>query len=171
MGRYQRGWLRVVEHKQGRVWQFRYYVVDPMSGKKKERATTIGSLADFPTESKCWREIDRQRLTEQINQPQICDKLRFRHIAEFYLNSDAAMRISLRGPLRLVTMGAGIPTCETPSAIHFNSRRRSLAVCHRSSGSFAKHVFTTRSSWGGVIGCNEEIGGGSASRIFAIKLA
>lgn len=35
MGHYQRGWLRVVEHKQGRMWQFRYYVIDSMSGKKK----------------------------------------------------------------------------------------------------------------------------------------
>jgi integrase len=89
MGRYQRGWLRVVERKQGRAWQFRYYAVDPVSGKKRERSKIIGTLADFPTESKCWREIDRQRLVEKINEPQADDKLRFRHIAEFYLSSDA----------------------------------------------------------------------------------
>ena len=76
------------------MWQFRYYVVDSMSGKKKERAKIIGALADFPTESKCWREIDRQRLVEKINQPQTDDKLRFRHIAEFYLNSDAFRKLA-----------------------------------------------------------------------------
>jgi hypothetical protein len=42
----------------------------------------------------------------------------------------------------------GVPVCE----IHFNSSRRSLAVCHLSSGSFARHFLTTRSSAGGVIG-------------------
>src|ERR1700726_1396845 len=44
------------------------------------------------------------------------------------------------------------------SAIHFNSSQRSLAVCQRFSGSFARHLLTTRSSAGGVIGCSEEIG-------------
>src|SRR5712671_3929035 len=94
VGRYQRGWLRVVERKQGRMWQFRYYVVDSMSGKKKERAKVIGSLADFPTMSACWREIDRQRLIEKINQPQADDKLRFRHIADFYLNGEAFRKLA-----------------------------------------------------------------------------
>jgi integrase len=76
------------------MWQFRYYVIDLMSGKKKERAKLIGSLADFPTESACWREIDRQRLIEKINQLQTDDKLRFRHIAELYLNSDAFRKLA-----------------------------------------------------------------------------
>ena len=94
MGRYQRGWLRVVERKQGRMWQFRYYAVDSISGKKQERSKIIGTLSDFPTESKCWREIDRQRLIEKINRPQTDDKLRFRHIADFYLNSDAFNKLA-----------------------------------------------------------------------------
>jgi integrase len=94
MGRYQRGWLRVVERKQGRMWQFRYYGIDPVSGKKQERSKIIGTLADFPTESKCWHEIGRERLVEKINQPQADDKLRFRHIAEFYLNSDTFQKLA-----------------------------------------------------------------------------
>ena len=64
------------------------------SDTSKERAKIIGTLADFPTESSCWREIDRQRLIEKINQPQIDDKLRFRHIAEFYLNSDGFQKLA-----------------------------------------------------------------------------
>ena len=76
------------------MWQFRYYGIDPLSGKKQERSKIIGTLADFPTESKCWLEIDRQRLIEQINQPQSTDKLRFRHLAEFYLNSEAFKKLA-----------------------------------------------------------------------------
>ncbi len=45
----------------------------------------------------------------------------------------------------------------------------SCAVCQRSSGSLARHVLTTRSSAGGVIGAAVEIGGGSAERIDAIS--
>src|ERR1700719_650645 len=94
MGRYQRGWLRVVERKQGRMWQLRYYAVDLVNGKKKEKSQIIGSLVDFRTESACWREIDRRRLTEQINRPRSQDNLRFRHIADFYLNSDAFRKLA-----------------------------------------------------------------------------
>jgi hypothetical protein len=32
--------------------------------------------------------------------------------------------------------------CEPASAIHFNSSVRSLALCHRLSGSFARHFLT-----------------------------
>src|ERR1700688_3059110 len=68
-------------------------------------------------------------------------------------------------------VGTGIPDWEPPSEIHFSSRHRSLAVCQRSSGSLAMHVFTTRSSCSGVIGCSEAMDGGSTSRILAITLA
>jgi hypothetical protein len=46
MARYQRGWLRVVERKQGRMWQLRYNAVDPVNGKKKERARLGGCVLD-----------------------------------------------------------------------------------------------------------------------------
>ena len=61
--------------------------------------------------------------------------------------------------------------CEPPSAIQFKSLARSLALCQRSSGSFARHFLTTRSRAGGVIGCKAAIAAGSAVRIAAIKLA
>ena len=68
MTRFQRGWLRVVHRKQGRMWQLRFNKVDPATGNRKEQTTIVGSLTGFPTESACWREIDRQRLIERINQ-------------------------------------------------------------------------------------------------------
>jgi integrase len=92
--RYQRGWLRVVERKQGRMWQLRYNSIDTVSGKKKERTRIVGTLADFRTESACWREVDRQRLNEQINQPQSGHNLRFRQIADSYLSSDVFLKLA-----------------------------------------------------------------------------
>jgi len=68
------------------MWQLRYNAIDPATGKKKESAIIVGVLVDFPTESACWREVDRQRLTDKINQPEIQSRLRFRQIADFYLN-------------------------------------------------------------------------------------
>ena len=51
------------------------------------------------------------------------------------------------------------------SATHFNSLARSLALCHRSSATFARHFLTVCSSAGGVIGFATLIGSGSFSRI------
>src|ERR1700730_12103213 len=72
---------------------------------------------------------------------------------------------------QLAVAGAGTPSCDPPSAIHFNSSHTSLAACHLFSGSLDRHFLATRSSAGGVIGCSEAIDGGSTSRIFAITLA
>src|SRR5262249_37392137 len=73
---------------------------------------------------------------------------------------------------RLVTRTAGAATpAADPSEIHSSSRPTSAADCQRSSGSFARHVFTTRSSAGGDIGCTVEIAGGSAVMIEEISEA
>ena len=47
----------------------------------------------------------------------------------------------------------------------------SCADCSRSSGSFAKQLFTVPSSAGGNKGCTLEIGSGSAARIAAMVYA
>src|SRR5271165_1174911 len=57
------------------------------------------------------------------------------------------------------------PACEPDSLIHFSSLARSLALCQRSSGSFARHFLTACSSAGGVIGFAALIGSGSFSKI------
>ena len=54
---------------------------------------------------------------------------------------------------------------EPPSAIHWSWSLASCAVWKRSSGSLARHVRTTRSSAGGVIGWSAEIGAGSSFMI------
>src|SRR5438093_416121 len=60
------------------------------------------------------------------------------------------------------------PACrgaDAPSASVASCSSTSRAVCHRSSGSLARHVLTRRSNEGGLIGATEEIGGGSLVRI------
>ena len=58
---------------------------------------------------------------------------------------------------------------EPPSAIHSSWSFTSCAVWNRSSGSFERHVLTTRSSAGGVMGWTAEIGCGSVCRIAPIR--
>lgn len=49
----------------------------------------MGYVNDFPTESGAWREVDRQRLTEKINNPTLrAGKQTFRQIAEHYVDND-----------------------------------------------------------------------------------
>src|SRR5439155_13333317 len=72
---------------------------------------------------------------------------------------------------RRIITEAGTPVCDPLSRIHFSSSWRSFALCQRSSGAFARHFFTTRSSADGIIGRSVEIGEGSRSRTAAITLA
>ena len=77
-----------------------------------------------------------------------------------------AMRSRLR---RRETTTAGAPACEPPSTIHWSWSFASCAVWKRSSGSFARHVRTTRSNAGGVIGWIVETGTGSSFMMFEIN--
>jgi hypothetical protein len=87
--RFQRGCLRQENRKGGKVWKLRYYTVRSEDGRRVERTLFVGYLTDFPTESDAWREVDRQRLTEQINNSTLREgKLTFRQIAEHYINND-----------------------------------------------------------------------------------
>src|SRR5713226_3359312 len=71
------------------------------------------------------------------------------------------------GPRKLAPEDAAETEAEDDedSAVHFSSLARSLALCHRSSGTFARHFFTAKSSAGGVIGLMVLIGSGSFSRM------
>src|SRR5712691_4012058 len=61
--------------------------------------------------------------------------------------------------------GAAPAACEPVSLIHFSSLARSLALCQRSSVSFARHFLIAWSSAGGVIVFAALIGSGSFSKI------
>jgi hypothetical protein len=90
-------------------------------------------------------------------------------------NSKApTLRISARRPSVRIPFAAAVGadvTCESPSAIHFNSSQRSLATCHLFSGSLARHFFATRSRAGGVIGWSDDIGEGLEEMMAEITLA
>src|ERR1039458_4588011 len=87
--RFQRGCLRQENRKDGKDWKLRYYAVRPEDGSKVERTLFVGYVRDFPTESDAWREVDRQRLTEKINNSTLrTGKLTFRQIAEHYVHND-----------------------------------------------------------------------------------
>ena len=61
--------------------------------------------------------------------------------------------------------------CEFSQSDGAKPRGRSRADCQRSSGFLAGHVATTRSNMGGAKGRTLETGGGSRSRMAAIRLA
>ena len=65
------------------------------------------------------------------------------------------------------------PVCdaERSSRMPWSCSPTSRAVCHRSSGSLARQVRTTRSSAGGLIGESDEIGAGSSFMIDEISEA
>jgi hypothetical protein len=87
--RFQRGCLRQENRKDGKVWKLRHYAVRPKDGRRVEHTLLVGFVGDFPTESDAWREVDRQRLTEKINNPTLrTGKLTFRQIAEHYIDND-----------------------------------------------------------------------------------
>jgi integrase len=65
--RYQRGCLRQEQRKNGWVWKLRHYAVRAKDGKRVEQTLFVGYVRDFPTESDAWREVDRQLLTDRIN--------------------------------------------------------------------------------------------------------
>src|SRR5215471_4057023 len=71
--------------------------------------------------------------------------------------------------LREARTGAATPACEPACAIQTSSLLMSRALCQRSSGSFARQVFTTRSRAGGVIGARDPSGAGSDDMIEEIS--
>src|SRR6267143_2234696 len=101
--------------------------------------------------------------------------LALRHQMAVTISAMAKAETVIQASLSLVfpeaADGAVPAVCPPPSAIHFNSNSRSRAVCQRSSGSFARHLLTTRSSARGAIGCKDAMGCGSEERMAAIKLA
>jgi len=68
MARYQNGSLTTKDRKEGKHWLLRYYIHRPTDGKRVERAVTIGSVVDFPTERDAWKEVDRRQLRSAINE-------------------------------------------------------------------------------------------------------
>ncbi len=87
--RYQKGCLRQENRKNGKVWKLRHYAIRAEDGRRVERTLSVGYVKDFPTESDAWREVDRQHLTDKINDPTLQGaNATFRQIAEDYIERD-----------------------------------------------------------------------------------
>jgi len=70
MPRYQLGSVRKEKRAEGLTWVLRYYATRS-DGKRVERTTAIGLVRDIgSTPADAFREVDRQKLRETINQLQ-----------------------------------------------------------------------------------------------------
>lgn len=64
--RYQRGSLSLIKRKDGtRAWKYRWREIQA-AGTRKRRATIVGSLEEYPTESDAQAAADGLRLTSTI---------------------------------------------------------------------------------------------------------
>jgi integrase len=88
--RYQRGSLRQIERKDGTaVWEYRWRETTS-DGSRKRRATVIGSLDEYPTESSAQAAADSLRLTinhstSQTSVEDICVETLVNHYREHEL--------------------------------------------------------------------------------------
>jgi hypothetical protein len=87
--RYQRGSLRQETRKTGKVWMLRYFAIRTEDGKRVERTLLVGCVEEFPTKSAAWTEVERQGLTEKINNLTLRGgKPTFGEIAQHYMDND-----------------------------------------------------------------------------------
>src|SRR5579859_3581783 len=70
MARYQNGSVRVEQRSDGPTWVYRFQVTRS-DGKRVEHKVALGSVSNMGSkETDAWREVDRLRLRENINQHQ-----------------------------------------------------------------------------------------------------
>jgi integrase len=88
MARFQRGSLRIESRKKGPTWVLRYYVTRESDGQRVEHKLPIGLLHEFPTESAAWRQVEKQHLSSQINQPDVRTRVTFADLARHYMEHE-----------------------------------------------------------------------------------
>ena len=92
MGRFQRGSLRKEDRKTGPTWVLRHYVTRQSDGKRVEHKIPVGPVRDLKTESAAWAEVERQHLTEQINESSSLIRVLFSDIAYHYIKTELPER-------------------------------------------------------------------------------
>jgi hypothetical protein len=138
-----------------RTIQFGMFELSPQSSELRRAGVRI-KLQDQPFKLlTALLEHPSEIVTREELQRSICPTESFGDF-DHALNADVAKR-----------RAALCDSAESPllSAIHLNSLARLPALCHLSSTDFARHLFTTCSRAGGVIGLMLLIGVGSLSRI------
>ncbi len=103
MARFQRGWLRVENRKQGPIWVLRYKVTRESDGKRVEHTRAIGLVRDFPGESAAWAEVERQHL--HLNEPEPRGRVTFADLAEHYIQYELGEQSDATNPKSHTTVG------------------------------------------------------------------
>lgn len=86
MARFQRGWLRVENRKQGPTWVLRYNITRQSDGRRVEHTLAVGLLEDLPSKSAAWAAIEQQHL--QLNESGIKGKVTFGDLAGHYIANE-----------------------------------------------------------------------------------
>lgn len=83
-GRHQRGWLRTEKRSKGETWVLYFRRTRESDGKRVEHKLPIGLVRDLPSKAAAWKEVERQHLASQINQPDFCGRINFADLAYHY---------------------------------------------------------------------------------------
>jgi integrase len=92
MVRFQRGSLRKEDRKAGPTWVLRHYVTRQSDGRRVEHKIPIGLVRNLKAESAAWAEVERQHLSQQINEPSSRGRVTFSDIAHHYVESELPER-------------------------------------------------------------------------------
>jgi len=98
MARFQRGSLRIESRKKGLTWVLRYYVTRESDGHRVEHKLAIGLVHDFPTQSAAWKQVEKQHLSSQINQPDVRTRVTFADLARHYMEQELGEQMEAVDP-------------------------------------------------------------------------
>jgi|tagenome__1003787_1003787.scaffolds.fasta_scaffold20931985_3 integrase len=88
MARFQRGSLRTESRKEGNTWVLRYFVTRELDGRRVEHTLPIGLVRDLPSKSVAWAEVERQHLSQQLNNSSFQGRATFANLAEHYMYNE-----------------------------------------------------------------------------------
>jgi integrase len=84
--------LRKEDRKAGPTWVLRHYATRQSCGHRVEHKIPIGLVRDLKTESAAWAEVERQHLSQHINEPTSRGRVTFADIAHHYVESELPNR-------------------------------------------------------------------------------
>jgi hypothetical protein len=124
MVRFQRGSLRKEDRKAAPTWVLKHYVTRQSDGKRVEHKIPIRLVRDFKTESAAWAEMERQHLSQQINEPVSRGRVTFSAIARHYVQSE----LPERAP-SIVRSECIHRTCPPSAAVRHRAMASSTLTC------------------------------------------
>jgi hypothetical protein len=104
MARFQQGSLRIEPRKNGNTWVLRYFATREADGRRVEHALSVGLVHDLPSESAAWAEVERQHLSQQINQPGFQGRVTFADLAHHYMQNELSEKADTVDPKAQTTI-------------------------------------------------------------------